>query len=165
MPAVSNNLEVYLNQWVKIASGDRVVLARGIALSSYTGNSGYTNKGYLVFKCTACGDNWHVGLENFHDNVTDPAAETIPSVLSDWVKKHRHVCNKYFSSTAGIAGLCATCKWPYGAHEESWSKDVLNQKGEPIPGVKWVYPIVEPVEVVKSVKIAEQPTGRMFREK
>jgi hypothetical protein len=67
MPAVSNNLEVYLNQWVKIASGDRVVLARGIALSSYTGNSGY-----LVFKCTKCGDNWHVGVENFHGNIADP---------------------------------------------------------------------------------------------
>lgn len=163
MPAVSNNLEVYLNQWVKIASGDRVVLARGIALSSYTGNSG--NSGYLVFKCTKCGDNWHVGVENFHGNIADPAAGIIPSVLSDWVKKHRHVCKKYINSKLVSGGPCANCKWPYGAHEESWSKDVKHSPEGTIPGVKWVYPIVEPVEVVKSVKIAEQPTGRMFREK
>jgi hypothetical protein len=116
MATVGGTLRIYLNQWVKIASGNRVVLHGGVDVGpSLSGNTGY-----LIFKCTQCQDNWHVGHENFHGNINDPAAETIPSVLSDWVKKHRHVCNKFNNPPATITGSCQSCMWPYGAHEESW---------------------------------------------
>jgi hypothetical protein len=113
---VGGTLRIYLNQWVKIASGHRVVLAGGVDLNT-TYNTG--NTGYLVFKCTQCYDNWHVGNENFY-NAADPAAQTVPSVLQDWVKKHRHVCNKFNNPPATSTGICQSCTWPYGAHEESW---------------------------------------------
>jgi hypothetical protein len=112
----TQNLTLYLNQWVKVASGDRVKLVSGISYS--TG----TNTGYLVFKCSQCSDNWHVGLDNFYPSVADPTAKSgtvVPSVLSDWVKKHRHVCKKYQPHQPTT--VCFSCKWPYGAHEESWT--------------------------------------------
>jgi len=114
----TGTLGVYLNQWVKVASGDRVYVFSGVSLS---GSAVYTNTGYVVFKCKECSDNWHVGLENFHGNVNDPASETIPAVLFDWVKKHRHVCNKFNNGQSDPKKFsCGTCHWPYGAHEESW---------------------------------------------
>jgi len=115
-PLITNSL-THLNQWVKIASGDRVKLTGGISLSV---NPLATNTGYFVFRCTECADNWHVGHENFQGNVQDPAAITVPSVLSDWVKKHRHVCKKFNNPPATSTGVCQSCKWPYDAHEESW---------------------------------------------
>lgn len=104
-----NSLEIYLKQWVNIASGGRVELRGGMTFPQI--------KGYLVFKCNTCQDNWHVGLENFSPSVTDPTGQTtVPSVLSDWVKKHRHICKQY--KMGGDHSLCAECKWPYGAHEK-----------------------------------------------
>ena len=113
----STTLITYLNQWVSIASGGRVKLAGGMTLS---GGAVHNNTGYFVFQCTECKDNWHVGHENFYGNVADPAAQTIPSVLSEWVKKHRHVCKKFNNPPAMSTGTCQSCKWPYGAHEQSW---------------------------------------------
>ena len=102
---------VYLNQWVKIASGNRVTLSGGVDLTSKYSSG---NTGYFVFKCSQCQDNWHVGHDNF------PNGNTVPSVLSDWVKKHRHVCKKFRNPPATSTGVCQSCMWPYGAHEESW---------------------------------------------
>lgn len=110
--AFQHTLEIYLKQWLKVASGDRVTLTGGVQHSSGT------NSGYLVLKCT-CGSNWHVGLDNFYPTVVDPAVVTVlPSGLSNWVKNHRHVCDKYKGLEQGL--LCSQCNWPYGAHEESW---------------------------------------------
>jgi hypothetical protein len=116
---ITQSLTAYLNQWVKITSGERVKLTGGISLP--VNPLATTNTGYFVFRCTECQDNWHVGHENFQGNVQDPAAITVPSVLSDWVKKHRHVCKKFIGKVnqANI-GTCESCKWPFGAHEESW---------------------------------------------
>jgi hypothetical protein len=111
MATIGGTLRIYLNQWVKIASGNRVTLHGGVDLGQ-----GYVNTGYFVFKCSQCQDNWHVGHDNF------PNGNTVPSVLSDWVKKHRHVCKKFRNppATAISTGICQSCMWPYGAHEESW---------------------------------------------
>jgi len=110
---ISNTMSTYLHQWVTVASGGRVSLSQQGAFGS---------KSFLVFKCT-CGDNWHVGTENF----SSPTG--VPEVLSDWVKKHRHVCTKY-TNTHGISmGTCSMCGWPYGAHEDSW----IGGEGKPIP--------------------------------
>jgi hypothetical protein len=115
-PSITQSSTAYLNQWVKIASGDRVKLTGGISLP--VSPLATTNTGYFVFRCTECQDNWHVGHENFQGNVQDPSAITVPSVLADWVKKHRHVCKKFVNTEQAF--LCQSCKWPYGAHEESW---------------------------------------------
>ncbi len=116
---VPNNLMMYLNQWVKVASNGRIRVTYGIKHSSwsYTGNSGY-----IVFKCAGCGDNWHVGLENFIGTGSVTPSEVIPAVLSDWVKKHRHVCGKFKSDGLAdpLSRVCMKCQWPFGAHEESW---------------------------------------------
>lgn len=146
-----STLELYLKQWVKIASGERVYIASGVKFPQAYGT--YSNQGYLVFKCKECLDNWHVGLENFYGGVVDPNSEVIPSVLSDWVKKHRHVCKKFNDPYPPVAfehpGLCKTCKWPYGAHEESWNPQIA----------------VNTTPTPKAVVLkAETPTGRKFRD-
>ena len=130
-PTSSDTLSTYLNQWVSIASGGRVNLSGGVTLS---GGAFYNNTGYFIFRCTECKDNWHVGHENFYGNVADPAATTIPSVLSEWVKKHRHICKKFSNPPAMSTGICQSCRWPYGAHEESWMKPGLpTTSGTPKP--------------------------------
>jgi len=141
-PSITASLCAYLNQWVKIASGDRVKLTGGISLPVHPSST--TNSGYFVFRCTECADNWHVGHENFQGNVQDPAAITVPSVLSEWVKKHRHVCKKYKDGADELpqfvskSTLCGNCKWPYGAHEESWiANQVFDEQGKPVD-VKWM---------------------------
>jgi hypothetical protein len=135
----SLTLTMYLNQWVKIASGDRVKLTGGIVLPVNPLST--INTGYFVFRCTECQDNWHVGHENFKGNVQDPSTVvTVPSVLADWVKKHRHVCKKFTNPPATSTGVCQSCKWPYGAHEESWSgQQVFDETGKPLQGMKWGY--------------------------
>ena len=149
--SLPNSVEIYLRQWLKVASGDRVYLAQ------YT--SGLSHN-MTVFKCRTCGDNWHVGDENFEGT-------SIPSVLKDWVHKHRHVCSTYYlGSGKNTNSPCITCGWPYGAHEESWSqpkieKDVLDKTGKVIPGMKWV--AVRNSESVKSTTIPEF-IGRVFRD-
>lgn len=105
-PPISSTMITYLTQWLKLASGDRVHLAQ-------RGSLGLSD--FFVFKCT-CGDNWHVGAENFKGT-------GVPQVLEDWVKKHRHVCTKYTNTHGVSAGKCSMCGWPYGAHEDSWIKN------------------------------------------
>lgn len=145
-PPTTSTLSVlgtYLNHWVKIASGDRVKLSGGMNFSGT-----YSNTGYFIFKCEQCKDNWHVGHENFFGNVNDPAAQTIPWVLSDWVKKHRHVCKKY--KLASHLN-CAECRWPYGAHEESWNTTLMT------------HATTSPQSAGESMTL-KQFTGRKFRE-
>lgn len=105
-PIISSTVSTYLNQWLKLASGGRVVLHQHT-------NGGYQS--FTVFKCKTCGDNWHVGDENFKGT-------GIPEVLQDWVKKHRHVCTKYTNPDVHH-GICKMCGWPFGAHEQAWLKD------------------------------------------
>ena len=145
--SLPNSVEIYLRQWLKVVSGDRVYLAQ------YT--SGLSHN-MAVFKCRTCGDNWHVGDENFEGT-------SIPSVLKDWVYKHRHVCSK-FNPVVAQPSLCQSCSWPYGAHEESWSQpkietDVLDKTGEVIPGMKWVT-----VKGSKACETLPEFTGRVFRD-
>jgi hypothetical protein len=151
-------LSTYLNQWVKVASGDRVKLSGGMSLS---GSAVSTNTGYFIFRCEQCKDNWHVGHENFYGNIKDPAAQTIPSVLSDWVKKHRHVCKKFVGYVQqDNTGTCVSCKWPYGAHEESWAgQQVFDEKGKPLrfANPEWI------AKQPTNMKL-KQFTGRKFRE-
>jgi hypothetical protein len=181
---VSKNLTLYLNQWVKIASGDRVKLTGGSKLETSSGNSGY-----LIFKCSECHDNWHVGLDNFYPSVSDPAGlqfgqftdfgfEKIPSVLTDWVKKHRHVCKQFKDQyPPGVfehPGVCQSCKWPYGAHEESWIVNGAKAKHEalvakqPLPcsengfGTYGDYKVKTQVSS-EGMKL-QQFTGRKFRD-
>src|SRR5271156_6785389 len=111
-PTYYTNLTIYLNQWVKVASGDRVKLISGIK------HPVGSNSGYLVFKCVHCQDNWNVGLDHFQPSGSQ--GPVVPSVLQDWVKKHRHVCKKYQGFTQTPTNVCFSCKWPYGAHDESW---------------------------------------------
>ena len=145
--SLSSTAEIYLKQWLKVASGDRVYL------SQHTKGMYYS---YTVFKCVACGDNWHVGDENFEGT-------QIPSVLKDWVHKHRHVCSKYKADSPDLKMPCLTCKWPYGAHEESWQPkietDVLDKDGKVIPGMKWVT-----VKGSKACETLPEFTGRVFRD-
>jgi len=168
MPPYHNTLSAYLHQWVRIASGNRVSLSSDVAL---LGAAVHTNTGYFIFKCSECKDNWHVGHENFHGNVQDPSAETIPHVLSEWVKKHRHICKKFNNPPATNTGTCNTCKWPYGAHEESWMKPGLpmtpgvqtqiydyNTMGSPAEGM-WTNSTPAP----KGMTL-RQYTGRKFRD-
>ena len=159
-----SSVDTYLRQWLKVASGDRVYL--------FQHTSGMTNS-YTVFKCQWCGDNWHVGGENFEGT-------QIPQTLKDWVNKHRHVCTKYKSSSPDTHMLCLTCKWPYGAHEESWMaktptvndpqdgidawEDATNVAGK----VKWILPPVKDGDkvsgAVKPGKTLPEFTGRKFRD-
>lgn len=132
-PNLSSTLGIYLTQWLKIASGERVVL-----------NHKYYNfkqEEFLVFSCKKCKDNWHVGLENFK---SENAAIGIPSVLTDWVAKHRHVCTKYqgAASTGYLENSsCLTCQWPYKAHEQSWMAEVEKNQEQPAkPKSFWVGP-------------------------
>jgi hypothetical protein len=126
MPGSPSTLAIYLNQWVKVASGDRVKLHSGTSVSLGGGQNSW-----YVFRCV-CGDNWHVGAENFiGTDAVGNTSDVIPSVLSDWVKKHRHVCAKFIGDVpVGQPDRCYQCKWPYGAHEESWMGPVktVNQE-------------------------------------
>ena len=146
--SLSSTAEIYLKQWLKVASGDRVYL------SQHTKGMYYS---YTVFKCVACGDNWHVGDENFKGT-------QIPSVLKDWVHKHRHVCSKYKADSPDLKMPCLTCKWPYGAHEESWltPPKPTDDKGN-IPGMKWVLSPVIKLEAEAGETLPEF-TGRVFRD-
>jgi hypothetical protein len=159
-PTATSTLTTYLNQWVKIASGDRVTLNGGTSFSG-----AFSHSGYLIFRCSQCKDNWHVGLENFSANRKD----AVPAVLQDWVKKHRHVCKKFVEKyPPGVfehPGPCVTCKWPYGAHEESWMKDqvtaanVMDLKGTSgWPPVGWA-PATKAADMT-----LKQFTGRKFRD-
>lgn len=103
-----NARAIYLTQWLKVASGGRVYLAQ---------KGAFGVNSFYVFRCSACQDNWHVGAENF------VKYESVPQVLIDWVKKHRHVCTKYTNTHGVTAGTCSMCGWPYGAHEASWIDD------------------------------------------
>ena len=98
-----SSVDTCLRQWLKVASGDRVYLFQHTSGMSYS---------YTVFKCRSCGDNWHVGNENFEGT-------GIPQTLKDWVNKHRHVCGKWVPKF-GLenTGSCRTCGWPYAAHDE-----------------------------------------------
>ena len=145
--SLPSSVEIYLRQWLKVASGDRVIYAR------HTGGMWHS---MTVFKCTQCGDNWHVGDENFEGT-------SIPSVLKDWVYKHRHVCSK-FNPVVAQPSLCQSCSWPYGAHEESGSQpkietDVLDKTDGVIPGMKWVT-----VKGSKACETLPEFTGRVFRD-
>ncbi len=108
-PKVTTTLAIYLTQWLKVASGDRVTLSGGMNFGA-----NYTNTGYFIFKCGQCKDNWHVGHENF------PNDTTVPAVLKNWVIKHRHICDKFYNPPATSTGTCQKCHWPYTAHDESW---------------------------------------------
>lgn len=165
MALPSNTLAIYLTQYLKVASGSRVVLhQQGSMGSSIVGDV----KSFFVFKCTVCQDNWHVGTENFTGS---PWA--VPEVLTDWVKKHRHVCNKYVNTHGVHVGTCSMCGWPYGAHSQSW-EDVVMPDGQTlgnfaakptegktlgkvwVPADKWPAPPLEkPLPTFK---------GRKFRE-
>jgi hypothetical protein len=152
-PTATSTMTTYLNQWVKIASGDRVFLSGG---TSFTG--AFSHSGYLVFKCSQCGDNWHVGLENFSANGKD----AVPAVLQDWVKKHRHVCKKFLNSVG--THLCNSCKWPYGAHEESWINKALVVGSKPNVWVT-AYEERAPKETPAPKGMTlKQFTGRKFRD-
>jgi len=155
-PKSNSTLGTYLNQWVNIASGGRVKLSGGMNLSSA---SVYTNTGCFIFICTQCKDNWYVGPENFHGNVQDPAAETSPSVLSDWVKKHRHVCKKF--KPWQPLPTCFDCKWPYGAHEESWAQLPMMAGGQSAYFDKDGNSLGGPAPKGMTLK---QFTGRKFRD-
>jgi hypothetical protein len=147
-------LAVYLTQYLKVASGDRVYLAQRGALGL---------SDWFVFKCKECTDNWHVGVENFK-------GLAIPQVLQDWVKKHRHVCNKYVNTHGVRVGICSMCGWPYGAHEISWWSDSKGLPPNPegktlgmvwVPADKW-----PPAPAPPEPKEKPLPTfkGRKFRE-
>lgn len=120
MATLSSSITTYLNQWLKIASGRRVVIQRHI--------HGWAGSDYIIFRCNTCMDNWHVGTEHFYSG-KDPVG--IPSVLQDWVAKHRHVCTKYINDKIGE---CNKCGWPYEAHEQSW----LDKKSCDPPKSFWV---------------------------
>jgi hypothetical protein len=154
--SLPSTVEIYLRQWLKIVSGDRVYI--------HQHTNGLTHS-YTVFKCRTCGDNWHVGDENFEGT-------QIPQTLKDWVTKHRHVCPKY-SLSVGLGGYdqntkpCGVCHWPYGAHEESWLQsktetDVLDKTGKVLPGMKWV--VVRKSESVNTLTTIPEFTGRVFRD-
>jgi hypothetical protein len=104
------SLTTYLTKWLEVATKGNVFLHSHMIGASQS---------MTIFKCK-CGQNWHVGDHLFYPNASNPSQEFIPTELQDWVKEHRHVCKAYVNSNAGIQGPCATCKWPYGAHEESW---------------------------------------------
>lgn len=158
---MTDTVSTYLHQWLKVASGDRVIL------SQHT----------TAFKCKACGCNRHVGDENF-------TGTGVPDVLQEWVKKHRHVCTKYTNTHGVTQGTCSMCGWPYAAHEQSWFKEQPATSYIPKvptysekPKSYWagtMVPITEPkpfqggmANVVPTVK-KEQPlkiySGRKFRE-
>jgi len=159
-------IDIYLRQWLKVASGDRVVLYQ---------HTGGLSHSFTVFKCKTCGDNWHVGDNNFEGT-------QVPQTLKDWVTKHRHVCNNFKSAKAG-QGLCTTCNWPFGAHEESWmAKTPTNDPQDGIDAwedepewekkakaTKWVLlPVKEAVtaQVISKTGSKKLPefTGRKFRD-
>jgi len=147
--SLPSTVDMYLRQWLKVASGDRVVLyqyTRGLSHS------------FAVFKCKTCGDNWHTSEENFEGT-------QIPQTSKDWVTKHRHVCNEWrcWGAPEHKDGLCRACKWPYGEHEGSWMGETpsMNQiKAKIISEVtKALYPIPEPKN-----KSLPEFTGRKFRD-
>jgi len=168
-------IDIYLRQWLKVASGDRVVLYQ---------HTGSLSHSFTVFKCKTCGDNWHVGDNNFE-------GAQVPQTLKDWVTKHRHVCSKWkwFGSNTPHTGVCVTCGWPYGAHEESWmTKTPETPKtptvNDPQDGIdawedepewvkkakatKWVLLPVKGGDKAPIVKATSKPlpefTGRKFRD-
>jgi hypothetical protein len=132
-----NAMTLYVTQWLKVASGERVYIANHV--------SGM-NMNFTVFKCKECQDNLHVGDENFAD-------DKIPASLQKWVSEHRHVCQKFMFTNGLLApyhdGLCNTCHWPYGAHEESWLADPKNNVLAPVnpegtlQNQKWMMVTVE----------------------
>lgn len=111
---LSQSLTTYLTKWLEVATKGNVVLSGHMigAMQSMT-----------IFKCKYCGQNWHVGDHLFKGpNVANPGQEFIPTELQDWVKEHRHVCKKFNMQSFSNLINCATCNWPYGAHDESWLK-------------------------------------------
>ena len=133
--SLSDTVDMYLRQWLKVASGDRAILCRHTTGMSHS---------FTVFKCTTCSDNFHVGDENF-------MGTQIPQTLKDWVHKHRHVCSKYVDEKPGL-NLCKSCGWPFGAHEEFWmaaAKEVFDDSYQSPSGAK--LPL-------------QEFTGRVFRD-
>ena len=116
---VSNAAALYLSKYCETASGGRVKFVGYHGFTSLTGNA------MLRFKCSYCQDNWNVGDINF------PDAQTLPAVLTDWVKLHRHVCKKY--SGDSLLGKCYSCGWAHDQHDEA--KPIFDEKS----GV-WVLP-------------------------
>ena len=157
MASASTSLMVYLTQYLKIASKGRV---------SVHSKGSFSGKEFLVFKCT-CGDNWHVGMENFDGLLHGGSGTSIPQVLIDWVIKHRHICTTYYAS--GGQGSCTHCGWPYAAHAESWSSE--STEGT-IPTKYWAgttVPFDQPAPKgffasPQKIKAAPTYSGRKFRE-
>ena len=113
-----DTLGMYLSQYLKTASNERIVLVSKRTIGT---------KPFYIFKCKSCGDNWHVGEENFVNGTS------VPQVLIDWVLKHRHVCYKY-TNTRGVSyGNCSLCGWPYQEHDPILYTRYYDAKPTPAP--------------------------------
>ena len=113
-----DTLGMYLSQYLKTASNERIVLVSKRKLCA---------KPFYVFKCNSCGDTGHVGEENFVNGTS------VPQVLVDWVLKHRHVCYKY-TNTRGVSyGNCSLCGWPYQEHDPILYTRYYDAKPTPAP--------------------------------
>jgi len=149
--SLSDTVDMYLRQWLKVASGDRAILCRHTTGMSHS---------FTVFKCTTCSDNFHVGDENF-------MGTQIPQTLQDWVKKHRHVCSK-FNGPGKTTGVCKSCGWPYPAHDESWMAKMptVNDPGADLDDIDGPYPwkVKGTLVPVKAGKTLPEFTGRKFRD-
>jgi hypothetical protein len=140
----STAVMTYLNQWLKVYTGGRVVLSHEV--------SGSIN--FLVFKCT-CGDNHHEGSQNF-ESVLHPTG--IPWGLEQFCYKHRHICHKYATSS-DVDGRCSMCGWPYDAHNK---QEYMKQVGALVPPP--VPPHVPPPFPLKKLEPLKIYTGRKFRD-
>jgi hypothetical protein len=111
--AEANQIRLYLNKYLEVASGNRVKL-----VSMY-----YGPNQFFRFGCVVCKDNWNMGAHHF------PTATSLPSELTDWVMKHRHVCQNYY----GQLKKCGICDWPWEQHQQAQPQYVMGSWVAPTP--------------------------------
>lgn len=99
-PFSMQSLGIYLSQLCQTMTGGRV---------RFIGYNEYSRGRWFRFECSTCHDNWNVGSDLF------PTEISCPTELTDWLAKHKHVCQE-FVSYMGTNG-CSRCHWDWHQHE------------------------------------------------
>jgi hypothetical protein len=143
---------VYLHQYLRVATGDRVKFAA-------------QNGAFFRFDCSHCDDNWNVAAGLFVAN----GQMAMPTELTDWVRKHEHVCTNYkFDPPHSLK--CVSCGWSWEKHAQQPASVSIHSYEDFVAASNLfkVAPINEAskpaiIPVATQVRTLKTVSGRKFR--
>lgn len=139
MPA---SLMAYLDAWVPTATHHKARYSHSVTGSEMN---------FFVFICS-CGSNINIGQSQFSGIGNQVANDcAVPFALQEWVKEHRHVCEKFHASLVGP--LCGKCDWNKEAHDQSMTKEMVDFANDAL--TKWQKQMIENHAKLKAAKAKE----------